>query len=111
MTWSSGMSDATKSSPSRRIATDRLGFWKLWISDKPCDCAVDLCARGRDHHHTIEESAFKDLIEEHTYLLNFSQVIVMLREALINLCLIAYLVLSVGGLLYLGTTALVAAPL
>jgi hypothetical protein len=35
----------------------------------------------------------------------------MLREALINLCLIAYLVLSVGGLLYFGTTALVAAPL
>jgi hypothetical protein len=21
---------------------------------------ADLCARGRDHHHTIEESAFKD---------------------------------------------------
>ena len=35
----------------------------------------------------------------------------MLREALINLGLIACLFLSVGGLLYLGTTALVGAPL
>jgi len=35
----------------------------------------------------------------------------MLREALINLGLIACLFLGVGGLLYLGTTALVAAPL
>ena len=41
---------------------------------------------------------------------NFSRVNVMLREALINLCLIACFFLSVGGLLYLGTTALVAAP-
>jgi hypothetical protein len=32
----------------------------------------------------------------------------MLREALINLCLIACLFLSVGGLVYLGTAALVA---
>jgi hypothetical protein len=51
------------------------------------------------------------LIEEYTILTsNFSQVNVMLREALINLCLIACFFLSVGGLLYLGTTALVAAP-
>jgi hypothetical protein len=35
----------------------------------------------------------------------------MLREALINLGLIACLFLTVGGLLYLGTSALVAAPL
>ena len=35
----------------------------------------------------------------------------MLRGALINLGLIACLFLSVGGVLYLGTTALVAAPL
>jgi hypothetical protein len=35
----------------------------------------------------------------------------MLRDALINLGLIACLFLSVGGLVYLGTTALVAAPL
>jgi hypothetical protein len=26
---------------------------------------LDVCARGRDHHHTIEESAFKDLTDEH----------------------------------------------
>jgi hypothetical protein len=42
---------------------------------------------------------------------NFSLVTVTLREALINLGLIACLFLSVGELLYLGTTALVAAPL
>ena len=35
----------------------------------------------------------------------------MLREALINLSLIACLFLSVGGFLYLGTTALVGAKL
>jgi hypothetical protein len=35
----------------------------------------------------------------------------MLRDALINLSLIACFFLTVGGLLYLGTSALLVAPL
>jgi hypothetical protein len=69
----------------------------------------------RDYHHTIAESALKDRLTnirpgvQNTLKLPAGNV--MLREALINLGLIACLFLTVGGLLYLGTTALVAAPL
>ena len=69
----------------------------------------------RDRYHTVAESAFKDRltninaagVEQLKLLPGYP----MLREALIRLGLTVYVAVTVGGVLYLGTVALLAAPL
>jgi hypothetical protein len=61
------------------------------------------------------ESAFKDrqtnITLEFVELLKLLSGYPMLRETLIQLGLTAYVAVTVGGILYLGTVALLAAPL
>ena len=69
----------------------------------------------RDRHHTIAESPSKgpstNITKRCANDCNCCSGSVMLREALLELSLAAFVAATVGGMMYFGAVALVAAPL